>query len=65
MVACEAALAAKERAIKRAAFNRGHGRWSRIPNVGKSTLLTRLVGKKNAVTGTKPGVTKPAVVKNW
>ena len=29
-----------------------------IPNVGKSTLINRLVNKKVVVTGNKPGVTK-------
>ena len=29
-----------------------------IPNAGKSTLMNRLAGKKIAVVGNKPGVTK-------
>ena len=29
-----------------------------VPNVGKSTLINRLVGRKATVTGNKPGVTK-------
>lgn len=33
-----------------------------IPNAGKSTLLNKLVGKKVAVTGNRPGVTKN---QNW
>ncbi|MFD1471322.1 ribosome biogenesis GTPase YlqF [Companilactobacillus mishanensis] len=33
-----------------------------IPNVGKSTILNKMVGKNVAVTGNKPGVTKN---QNW
>ncbi|WP_125714081.1 ribosome biogenesis GTPase YlqF [Companilactobacillus kedongensis] len=33
-----------------------------IPNVGKSTILNRIVGKNVAVTGNRPGVTKN---QNW
>ena len=33
-----------------------------IPNAGKSTLMNRLAGKKIAVVGNKPGVTKGATV---
>ena len=32
-----------------------------IPNVGKSTLINRLVGRKVATTGNKPGITKNLV----
>jgi len=33
-----------------------------IPNVGKSTLINKIVGKKTVVVGNKPGVTKNL---NW
>lgn len=33
-----------------------------VPNVGKSTLINKLIGRKSTVTGDKPGVTK---CKQW
>lgn len=33
-----------------------------VPNAGKSTLINKIVGRKTAVTGNKPGVTKNL---NW
>jgi GTP-binding protein len=35
------------------------------PNVGKSTLLNRLVGEERVVTGPEPGVTRDAISVEW
>ena len=35
------------------------------PNVGKSTLLNRLVGEERVITGPEPGVTRDAIAVTW
>ena len=35
------------------------------PNVGKSTLINRLVGEERVLTGSEPGITRDAVVLEW
>ena len=46
----------RERGIQKETF--GETMIIGIPNAGKSTLMNRLAGKKIAVVGNKPGVTK-------
>ena len=48
---------AGERAIKLAVVGR--------PNVGKSTLVNRLLGEERLLTGPEPGITRDAIALGW
>src|SRR6202140_2381520 len=51
------ALAETERPLQLAVVGR--------PNVGKSTLVTRLIGDERMLTGPEPGITRDAVALDW